>query len=65
VLNGLGEVSLATGQPDPARTHHDLGLAHQATGDSGQARRHWQQALTLYTSLGTPRPRTYVPGSGP
>ncbi len=34
--------------------HHGLGLAHQATSDPGQARRHWQQALTLYTGLGTP-----------
>jgi hypothetical protein len=37
-----------------ARAHHGVGTAHQATGDPGQACRHWRQALTIYTNLGTP-----------
>jgi DNA-binding SARP family transcriptional activator/Tfp pilus assembly protein PilF len=36
-----------------ARARHGLGSAC-AAGDPGQARRYWQQALTLYTELGTP-----------
>ena len=36
-----------------ARAHHGLGACH-AAGPPGQARRHWRQALTLYTSLGAP-----------
>jgi tetratricopeptide (TPR) repeat protein len=36
-----------------ARSYHGLARAYQATGDSDQARHHWQ-ALVLYTGLGTP-----------
>jgi tetratricopeptide (TPR) repeat protein len=36
-----------------ARAHHGLGACH-AVGNPGQARRHWQQALIFYTSLGAP-----------
>jgi tetratricopeptide (TPR) repeat protein len=64
-LNGLGEVLLGTGQPGQARVRYAaaLGLASQIGGKYqearahnglGQARRHWQEALTLYTTLGTP-----------
>jgi hypothetical protein len=27
---------------------------HQALGDPGQARGHWQEALALYTDMGMP-----------
>jgi len=37
-----------------ARAHDGLGHARHAVGDDGQARAHWQQALELYTRLGTP-----------
>jgi len=37
-----------------ARAHDGLAHAYQATGDPGKARRHWRQALALYTELGTP-----------
>jgi len=40
--------------PQQARAHNGLARAHNATGDPGQARSHWQQALTLYTELGAP-----------
>jgi len=39
---------------EQARAHNGLGRAHHALGDLGQARRQWQQALTLYESLGAP-----------
>jgi tetratricopeptide (TPR) repeat protein len=60
-LNSLGEAFLAAGQPGHAQAHHavalalardGLGRACAATGDRAAARRHWQEALTLYTSLG-------------
>jgi tetratricopeptide (TPR) repeat protein len=44
ILNGLGEIFLATG---PGRACH-------AAGDTARARRYWQEALTLYASLSTP-----------
>jgi tetratricopeptide (TPR) repeat protein len=65
-LNSLGEalcahhndaLSLAcqTGvRYEQARAHDGLASAYHATGGHGQARRHWQQALTLYTDLGVP-----------
>jgi tetratricopeptide (TPR) repeat protein len=63
-LNGLGELFLATGRPSDARAQHaaaltvatQSGLAHayHAAGDPGQARRHWNEAHILYTSLGAP-----------
>jgi DNA-binding SARP family transcriptional activator len=37
-----------------ARAHQGLGDAGRAAGDRHQARPHWREALTLYTSLGTP-----------
>ena len=37
-----------------ARAHHILGQAWRADGDLAGARRHWQQALALFTELGTP-----------
>jgi transcriptional regulator with XRE-family HTH domain len=39
---------------EQARAHDGLGRANHAAGDSGQARRRWQHALTLYTELGVP-----------
>jgi tetratricopeptide (TPR) repeat protein len=73
-LNGLGEILVATNQPEHARARSNaaLGLttrtgsqdeqarAHDGlartylTADPGLARRHWQEALTIYTSLGAP-----------
>ena len=39
---------------EQARAHHGLARVHHTTGDPGQAHRHWQQALLLYTELGVP-----------
>ncbi len=39
-----------------ARAHTGLSRAHHALGNPTQARHHYQQALTLYTSLGLPSP---------
>jgi hypothetical protein len=36
-----------------ARAHTGLGHAHRTLGNAGQAHHHWQQALALYTDLGT------------
>jgi tetratricopeptide (TPR) repeat protein/DNA-binding SARP family transcriptional activator len=37
-----------------ARAHAGLADTHYAAGEHGLARRHWQHALTLYTTLGVP-----------
>jgi tetratricopeptide (TPR) repeat protein len=37
-----------------ARAHRSLAQACHADCDPDQARRHWQQALALFTELGTP-----------
>jgi DNA-binding SARP family transcriptional activator/Tfp pilus assembly protein PilF len=37
-----------------ACAHEGLGHAYAAAGDRDQARRHWQDALALYTELGVP-----------
>jgi tetratricopeptide (TPR) repeat protein len=39
---------------EQARAHDGLGQCWFATGDRGQARQHWEQALALYTDMGTP-----------
>jgi DNA-binding SARP family transcriptional activator/Tfp pilus assembly protein PilF len=39
---------------DQARAHDGLGHAYHVLGDPGQGRRHWEQALALYTRLGAP-----------
>ncbi len=39
---------------DRARAYDSLGNVCQAQHDPSHARRHWQQALTLYTRLGLP-----------
>jgi DNA-binding SARP family transcriptional activator len=39
---------------DQARAHDGLGHAYHVLGDPGQGRRHWVQALALYTQLGAP-----------
>jgi tetratricopeptide (TPR) repeat protein len=36
-----------------ADAHSGLGHAHQRVGDPATARRHWQQALSRYTELGS------------
>jgi tetratricopeptide (TPR) repeat protein len=36
-----------------ARAHTGLGHAHRTLGNADQAHHHWQQALALYTDLGT------------
>ena len=41
-------------QYERARAHNGLARTFHATGDAGQARRHWQQALALFTELGAP-----------
>jgi hypothetical protein len=47
-----------TGQKyQQARAHHGLGQVSHADGDPSQARRHWQEALALFTELGTPEAR--------
>jgi tetratricopeptide (TPR) repeat protein len=45
------EIGDRTGE---AETLNGLGEVFLATGRPGQARRHWQEALTLYTTLGAP-----------
>jgi Tetratricopeptide repeat len=37
-----------------AGAHDRLGRACRALGDEQQARRHWEEALALYTKLGVP-----------
>jgi DNA-binding SARP family transcriptional activator/Tfp pilus assembly protein PilF len=37
-----------------ARAHDGLGYACQAVDDAVEARRHWQEALTLFTEIGVP-----------
>jgi tetratricopeptide (TPR) repeat protein len=37
-----------------ARAHAGLGRAYVGLGDVGRARRHWAEALTRYTELGSP-----------
>jgi tetratricopeptide (TPR) repeat protein len=44
----------ASEKPEQARAHNGLGNAHDALGDPGLARQHWQQALLIYTDIGTP-----------
>jgi DNA-binding SARP family transcriptional activator/Tfp pilus assembly protein PilF len=39
---------------EQARAHNGLARAYQLAGDLGQAGHHWNQALTLYSALGTP-----------
>jgi len=39
---------------EQARAHYGLGEACHADGDVGKARRHWQEALALYTDLRAP-----------
>ena len=42
--------------PRPARrAHTGLGHAHRILGNDTDARRHYQQALTLYTEIGMPQ----------
>ncbi|MET0422306.1 MAG: tetratricopeptide repeat protein [Actinoplanes sp.] len=68
VLNGLGEAALVAGDPDTAVVHHteaqavavevgdrgQLARAYAGLGHARQDRRHYQQALALYTELGLP-----------
>jgi tetratricopeptide (TPR) repeat protein len=39
---------------EQARAHNGLASAYQADGDTRKARRHWREALSLYTDLGAP-----------
>ena len=39
---------------EQAGAHHGMARRHQASGALGQARAHWQEALSRYASLGTP-----------
>lgn len=45
---GIGE------QNQQARAHNGLAHSYHEAGDPGQARRHWHQALALYTDIGAP-----------
>jgi tetratricopeptide (TPR) repeat protein len=55
-LDGLGKVLIRKGEVDKARAHHAAALAIAAEAESPreQARYHWQQALTCYTTIGAP-----------
>jgi tetratricopeptide (TPR) repeat protein/transcriptional regulator with XRE-family HTH domain len=48
VASGIGA------KREQASAHHGLGQAYHERGDLEQARRHWQEALTLFTELGAP-----------
>jgi hypothetical protein len=37
-----------------ARAHNGLGSACYALGDTGEAARHWREALAIYADLGVP-----------
>jgi tetratricopeptide (TPR) repeat protein len=39
---------------EQAAIHRELAENHHATGENQQARRHWEQALDLYTRQGMP-----------
>ena len=39
---------------EQATAHRDLAESYHSAGEADQARHHWQQALALYTQLGTP-----------
>jgi predicted negative regulator of RcsB-dependent stress response len=49
----LGLATQAGEKYQQARAYHGIGHACHADGDPVQARRHWQQALDLFTELGT------------
>ena len=50
----LGLAGRAGDRYQQARAHQGLGHACHTAGHSARARRHWQHALRLYTSLATP-----------
>jgi tetratricopeptide (TPR) repeat protein len=50
----LGLASQADEKYQQARAHHGLARSHDAAGDRGEARHHWQHALILYENLATP-----------
>jgi DNA-binding SARP family transcriptional activator len=50
----LGLASQINDKYEQARAHNGLARSYNVTGDLIQARCHWQQALALYTDLGTP-----------
>jgi DNA-binding SARP family transcriptional activator/tetratricopeptide (TPR) repeat protein len=53
----LDALDLATRIGDPhqqARAHDGLGYTCLATGQTAQTRRHWEQALAIYTSINAP-----------
>jgi tetratricopeptide (TPR) repeat protein len=50
----LGMAAQIGDRYEQARAHDGLGSAHHAGGDREQARRHWREALTLYTGLSVP-----------
>jgi len=52
---GTATLSLASqiGHPyEQARAHGGLAVSYQGVGEHSQARRHWQEALRLYTTVG-------------
>jgi tetratricopeptide (TPR) repeat protein/transcriptional regulator with XRE-family HTH domain len=50
----LGLVTENGDIPEQARARESLGNACHALGDTGQAGRHWREALALYADLGVP-----------
>jgi DNA-binding SARP family transcriptional activator/Tfp pilus assembly protein PilF len=50
----LGLADQAADEYEQARAHDGLARTYHATGDHDQARRHWQEALALYETLGAP-----------
>jgi tetratricopeptide (TPR) repeat protein len=53
---------------EQARAYNGLARARQRAGDLGQARHHWNEALTLYTTLGVPEAdevRAHLAGTSP
>lgn len=51
---GLDAATRAGDEYEKARAHDGLARACQASDDVGCARRHWQEALAIYNTLGTP-----------
>jgi hypothetical protein len=50
----LGLASEIDDKSEQARAHNGLAHAYHAVADTGQARHHWHEALTIYADLGAP-----------
>jgi Flp pilus assembly protein TadD len=58
---GLRLVSQADSPRQQARAHSGLARSCEANGDSLRARHHWQEALTRYDALGSPKAAKSAP----